>query len=391
MTNIGTPSRQVKAGNGTDRDPRDHRTGLFILGALYPTIVGGMEVFNYHFLNQELDHFDPDIVYLSDEPTSNKKGHFRSLRKWKPVRLFYPFQFFWFLARERRKFRYAYIAYAEQSWILSYAQALSLKSFGIPYHVTIHWGTKPAWKFRHAYEYFFRNATSVIGVSEDIVRQYEEALPGKKVLYIPPLIPFRRSDKPREQVRAAFGHGPDDKVIVFVGSLKGMKNPDTLVEALRLLHERGLTRTKLIMAGKGELSDTLSTYVRENQLADAVQFPGLVSQEAMPDLYAAADAYVIASDYEGTSISLLEAMYNSLPIVATDVRGINKMIADERNGLLVPRKDATAMADALARIFTDQPLASRLGEQARKDYDQKYSYEQMTRTYNDLFTGAGKS
>ena len=92
---------------------------------------------------------------------------------------------------------------------------------------------------------------------------------------------------------------------------------------------------------------------------------GYVPPSEMPELFRAADAFVLASHNEGLSNSLLEALATGLAVVATDVGGHAEVVEDGRSGLLVPAREPQRLADALRAVLTDAELRARLARGAR--------------------------
>jgi glycosyltransferase involved in cell wall biosynthesis len=364
--------------------------GLYVLGSLYPEVTGGMEIFNYYFLNYQLNESDETIFYLGEKKADNAKGNFVLFKKRWPVRIFYPLQFFIAICRLRKRISYAYISYAEQSWIIAFSNGFILRLFSIPYVITIHWGKEPDWKFKYPFIYYFRHAHSVIGVSEPVCIAFKRMIPDQDFQYIPPLIPFVQSHKSKNDLKSQLGFQIDEKILLFVGSLKPMKNPDKIIEAFRIIGPDALEEHKirLIITGKGEMEIELKERIENYQLGKYIRMEGLISRENMPGYYKAADAYIISSDYEGTSLSLLEAMYNRLAIIGSDAPGINKMLVGEQNALLYETRNSGQLAEAIKRIFSDRQLAISLGETAFRDFDREYSYNSMIKKYQTIFSSA---
>jgi glycosyltransferase involved in cell wall biosynthesis len=229
---------------------------------------------------------------------------------------------------------------------------------------------------------------SVIGVSEPICIAFKETIPDQKFQFIPPLIPFKHSTQTKSELKPRFGFHNNEKILLYVGSLKDMKNPDKIIESFRTigaayLEDQGI---RLVVAGNGEMEVELRRKIENYQLGRYIRIEGLVKRESIPDYYGAADAYIISSDYEGTSLSLLEAMYNRLAIIASDAPGINSMLNHEQNALLYQTKDSNSLAEAIKRIFADHALAEKLAERAFKDFNAKYSYISMINEYQAVFS-----
>jgi glycosyltransferase involved in cell wall biosynthesis len=368
----------------------DRATGLYVLGDLYPWVTGGMEIFNYYFLNNRLQQAAETIYYPGEKRTDHPGGHFIRLKKRWPARLFYPVQFFFIVAKLRKKLGYVYFSYAEESVVISFLRSLTLTLFKIPYIVTIHWGKEPAWKFRYPYIYFFKHAHAVIGVSEAICIAFKKAIPGMEFQYIPPLIPFQRSLLSKAGAKEKLGYAERERILLFVGTLKAMKNPDKIIEGFKVLGVPFLEdhHIRLIFAGQGDMENEIRRDIQLHGLNDYIRLEGLVSRERIPDYYMAADAYIISSDYEGTSLSLMEAMFNRLPIIASNAPGINGMLKHGQNALLYETKSAEQLAETMRLIFTDPLLGERLSEAACTDFKQKYSYDLMMDKYEAVFDSA---
>ena len=86
--------------------------------------------------------------------------------------------------------------------------------------------------------------------------------------------------------------------------------------------------------GDGHLKNPLISTIQNAQFQDYVHFTGKLPYADVPQYYKMADIYVIPSEFEGTSKSLLEAMHNQLPIIATDVTGINNILTHKKHALL---------------------------------------------------------
>ena len=359
-----------------------------MLGSLYPYVTGGMEIFNYYFLESRLKEAPGTIYYLGEKRTGSHNGHFVQLKNLWPTRFFYPLQFFFTVLRLRKLLDYAYISYAEQSWIISFSQSLILRLFRIPYVITIHWGKEPDWKFPYPFISYFKHAHAVIGVSEPICVAFKTVIPQQEFTYIPPLIPFQRSSKSKAELKKQFGYDKEERILLYLGSLKAMKNPDKIVEAFHKIEPSFLENNniRLILGGSGEMEADLTEKLKHYQLDKYIRLEGLISREKVPEYYAVADCYIISSDYEGTSVSLLEAMFNRMVIIASDAPGINRMVTNEHSALFYETTNTSQLAEIIKKVFTDDLLAERLAAGAFGDFTERYSYELMMSKYESVFS-----
>jgi glycosyltransferase involved in cell wall biosynthesis len=362
--------------------------GLYILGSLYPDVTGGMEIFNYYFLNYQLNESSDEIYYIGEKKARNENGNFIHIKRRWPVRIFYPFQLLKAVYKLRNRIDYAYISYAEQSWIISFSNSLVLRFFKIPYIITIHWGKEPDWKFKYPFIYYFRHARAVIGVSEPVCAAFKKTIPDQEFQYVPPLIPFSQATEHKSDLKKKLGYLKEEKLVLFVGSMKPMKNPDKIIQAFQKIGSTWLEEQniRLVLVGTGEMSNLLKDMIDKYQLGKYIRMEGLVHRDSIPDYYKASDLYIISSDYEGTSLSLMEAMYNSLVIIGSDAPGINKMLKNEQNSLLYETHNTDQLAKTIIQAFSDQVFAKSLAERAFKDFNLQYSYESMMKRYQAIFS-----
>jgi glycosyltransferase involved in cell wall biosynthesis len=251
----------------------------------------------------------------------------------------------------------------------------------------------PDWKPEFPFRFFFTNASAISGVSTTICANYHEKLKGKEIIYIPPLIPFEKSPLSRHEALEKLGYDAKSRVILYVGSLKPMKNPDRILEAFSRLGIDYIkaNNIRLLFAGGGPMAADLKKNAQTIGLAEYIRLDGVIGRDAIPTYYQAATCYIISSDYEGTSISLLEAMFNRLPIIGSDAPGINSMIEHGRSGLLYKTEDAANLADQIRNILDNGSRATQLGVEAFNSYQTSYSYENMLRQYKKMFSTAFES
>ena len=154
--------------------------------------------------------------------------------------------------------------------------------------------------------------------------------------------------------------------IVAVGTLHEVKGQVHLIEACRLLTERGVAVTCRFI-GDGPDREALQNRIDEYGLGDRVVLAGRMTTDGVATELATADVLVAPSvptkggKREGIPVVLMEAMSTGLPVVASRLSGIPELVTDGVSGLLVAPGDALALADALADLATDPALRRRLG------------------------------
>lgn len=157
-----------------------------------------------------------------------------------------------------------------------------------------------------------------------------------------------------------------EKSVVSVGRLDNeQKRYDVMLEAFAIFSKKHPDYV-LKLYGRGGDEEEIKQWVIDLGLADKVHFMGLTSTP-MQDI-AKDGIFLITSDYEGISNSLLEAMAVGLPCVSTDHTpgGARLLIQDHENGLLAPIQDSEELARAMCEFAEDKELAKSCGEKAKE-------------------------
>ncbi|HSQ60032.1 MAG TPA: glycosyltransferase family 4 protein [Acidobacteriota bacterium] len=154
----------------------------------------------------------------------------------------------------------------------------------------------------------------------------------------------------------------DDGVpnILFVGRFDPRKGLPDLLRACARLAREGVP-FRLILVGDGRLRGRVERLAR-GALDGRVHFEGRVDHDRLPAYYATADLFCSpATGGESFGMVLLEAMALGVPVIATDLPGHRTVVAHDREGLLVPRRDPAALAGAIRRLLSDAGERRRLG------------------------------
>jgi glycosyltransferase involved in cell wall biosynthesis len=170
---------------------------------------------------------------------------------------------------------------------------------------------------------------------------------------------------------------PQPSRLLCVARLVIKKGVGTLIEACRLLRDRGVA-LECEIVGEGPLRRKLEAQVREAGLGDRVRFSGPATQLAVRERYAAAHFFVLPciiapdGDRDGLPIAILEALACGLPVISTPVAGIPEVLRHGANALLVPPGDPPALAEAVARLLSDPLLYHRLAANARVSVEPRF-------------------
>jgi glycosyltransferase involved in cell wall biosynthesis len=181
----------------------------------------------------------------------------------------------------------------------------------------------------------------------------------------------------------------DAPIVGVVARLEPEKGHPTLLEAWPAVRT-AVPDARLLIVGEGSQRELLEVQAASLGLLDgaapAVVFTG--RRDDVPAVTAALDVAVLPSYREAQGLSILEAMALSRPVVASAVGGIPEMIDDGRTGLLVPPKDAAALAGALTRLLRDPVEAERLGRAGHDLVHERFCVEQMVRAVETIYDDA---
>jgi len=172
-----------------------------------------------------------------------------------------------------------------------------------------------------------------------------------------------RRDDIRRQVRTELDLPDTDTLVLTVANFRPEKGYDVLLDAARLLLDRGVP-IRVVAVGGGPIEEEVRARHRALHLGHHVQLLG--QRDDVLRLMAGSDAFVLASHQEGLPVSLMEATSMGMPIVATSVGGVPQVVTDGVEGLIVPPGDPQRLADAVQRLVTDPELRERLGRASRQ-------------------------
>ena len=205
-----------------------------------------------------------------------------------------------------------------------------------------------------------------------------------KVVYLGvPLDEFSRIRSTQEvaEARRALGVPPDTFAIGTVTRLMPSKGNEYLVAAApRVLAH--LPAAHFYVVGEGELQADLEARARALDLGSRFVFTGF--RRDVGEALAAFDVAVFPSLWEGTPLTVLEALAMGKPIVSTDADGLRDVLTDAHDALMVPRRDGTALAEAIIRLAGDPASRDRLAANARAT-GAKYDIERFVRKMERLY------
>ena len=169
----------------------------------------------------------------------------------------------------------------------------------------------------------------------------------------------------------------------IVATLRDWKGHDYLLDAWAMLRPR-FAAWQLLVIGDGPQRARLEARVANEGLAGSVRFVG--NQENVPLWLASLDLFTLPSfGDEGVPQGIMQAMACGLAVVATPVGAIEEAVQRDRTGLLVPPRDAAALAQALGRLMADEALRRAMGEAGRAYAQQNFGVDAMLDKMESVF------
>lgn len=192
----------------------------------------------------------------------------------------------------------------------------------------------------------------------------------------------------REEARRRLGLDPDKRYVTMIGRFHPVKDHATMIRAFALV-AASRPDAELLLIGDGPLRPEIEAQVRDTDLASRVRFLGI--RHDVPEILGVVDLFVLTSVSEAASLTLLEAMASELPVVVTAVGGNPEIVRDGVEGILVPRGDHRAVAEAVSRLLETPAEAAKMGRAGRRRVESNYRLEQTIEAYGRLYaslTGA---
>lgn len=226
--------------------------------------------------------------------------------------------------------------------------------------------------------------TRLVGNSASVAEFYRGlGMPAEKVSVIPNGVEI--PDAPpsdRDAALAEFQIPTGSRVIGFVGRLARQKRVQDIVWAMQLLQQ--LTdRVYLLLVGEGPERNDLIALARHVGCEHLIRFAGYRADASR--LIGLCNVFWLASEFEGMSNSLMEAMAAGVPVVASDIPPNRELVVDGETGYLVRVGDSVGIAQFTDRILADASLSRRLGTAGQERMRTQFSIDRMVAAHVELY------
>jgi glycosyltransferase EpsF len=208
------------------------------------------------------------------------------------------------------------------------------------------------------------------GILEDVVPHQKGLREKSRLLYLGTAIPPVTTTEEKRAFRESMGWSADAPVIMHVGRFFRQKNHVGLLKVFERVLPH-VPHARLVLVGTGPLVEEVEKRVRQAGLSASVRMLGAIDDAA--SLIAKCDVFLFPSLWEGFGIVALEANASGVPVVGSDVVGLNEAVENGQTALLFSVDDTESMAMAVVRILSDPLYAARLGDAGRMRAERLFS------------------
>ena len=226
--------------------------------------------------------------------------------------------------------------------------------------------------------------TKLVGNSQAVAEFYRNLGYPKELVEVIPnaIVPYEGKHLDRLALRKELQLPEESKLIGYVGRLAHQKRVDDLLWAFKVL--RSLRKdVHFLIVGDGPLSENLKRSAIQYECAEQVHF--LSHQENGAAFMPLLDLFWLASEYEGMSNSLMEAMLAGVPVIASNISANRELILNGETGILVEVGDAVGFAQFSDRILADDHYAAQLGNAAQIRMESDFHLDLMIERYANLY------
>ncbi len=247
--------------------------------------------------------------------------------------------------------------------------------------------------FRDRLTLLFHGADNIIGVSQAVINIFKSnEFNQQSIGVIYNGINENRilSAHPRD-IRAETSASKQDFVMLYVGSLIKRKGVDQLLYAVAKL--KAAYPIKLAIVGSGSEEDELRKLAGQLQLEKQVKF--FPNSENVANWYSSnADCFISVPSEEVFGLTLAESSIAKLPVITTNIPGVNEIYQDKKHALLVPPKDTTALINAIKRLINSETLRAELAQTAhdhiKENFSLAHQYQSFRHAYHSLSLASNK-
>jgi glycosyltransferase involved in cell wall biosynthesis len=227
--------------------------------------------------------------------------------------------------------------------------------------------------------FILQRADTISGVSTALVEKLIEMAPSKPI-FLGPMgvntLKFHQKSKLYNANKVP--------IILFVGRLRQGKGILELMEALVLLNQRQV-QYKALIVGEGMLRQELLGIISNAKLEQKITLTGIVGHDELPEIYAAADIFILPSHSEGLGLVYLEAMSSGVLTIASPLPTIKDIIQHGETGIILKNTTPTAIADCLESVLNDLISYKEMAKKGQEFAIKTFDWEKVAETYHGQY------
>jgi len=228
-------------------------------------------------------------------------------------------------------------------------------------------------------------STKIICVSENDKKEgiKNRITKGDKFLVIKNGIEWKVKGN-REEARKKLRVKGNEIVFGMIGRLAYPKNPLMFLSAGKEIL-RKYPKTKFILIGGGSLFKECKNFIKENRLENNIFLLGEKSPEETRELLLSFDVFVLTSRFEGLPLTIIEAMFAGLPVIATNVGGVGELVVNGQNGFLINPDSLEELVQKMIYFIENPERRRNMGEKGQKIAKENYTLDKMIKSYENLY------
>lgn len=193
----------------------------------------------------------------------------------------------------------------------------------------------------------------------------------------------------RKNVREKFGVTDDQVAVAIIGRLAPIKNHSLFLETVALIQKETEKKLVFFIVGDGELREEIAQKVIElSKKGVDIRMTSWIKD--INEFNAGMDIICLTSNNEGTPVSIIEAQASQVPVVSTNVGGVQNVMIDNETGYIVPKNNARIFADKLLVLIENEALRNEMGQKGWAFVKELFHFERLVKEmehyYKELLT-----
>jgi glycosyltransferase involved in cell wall biosynthesis len=231
-----------------------------------------------------------------------------------------------------------------------------------------------------------KRATKIVSVSKTLQKQIAATYNvHSQVIYhgIEPAI-YQGTKVEKVECKKLIGINPEEKIILFVGTLHPFKDPLTLIKSFNIIANKQNKKIRLILVGEGKLRPKILELAKNFKVLDKISIHSRLKFEELVLFYRAADVFVLPSINEGLGIVTLEAMASGTPCIVSNTGACPEIVQD--CGLIFEQGNYRDLAEKILRVLDNDNLAQILALKGYERVRKVFSWEKAAAQYERLYS-----